>query len=236
MKRILLLLICLGAFFVVSAQKIYLVSVGVADYPGTKFDLNLPVKDATTIRWIYQKNKKAETVLMTNAQATRSNVLKTMKGMFSKASSNDIIVFFYSGHGDGMGFIDCEGETITYGDVRKAMSSSRCRNKMIFADACFSGKMRTPDRDNSPSSMQIMLFLSSRGNETSFERPDMSNGFFTTCLQRALRGGADQNRDRIITAKELFQFVSPRVTQLSDGAQHPVMWGKFDDDMPVMVW
>ena len=78
--------------------------------------------------------------------------------------------------------------------------------------------------------------MSSRGNETSFERPDMSNGFFTTCLQRALRGGADQNRDSIITAKELFQFVSPRVTQLSDGAQHPVMWGKFDDDMPVMVW
>ena len=38
------------------------------------------------------------------------------------------------------------------------------------------------------------------------------------------------------SAKELFQFVSPRVTQLSDGAQHPVMWGKFDDDMPVMVW
>ena len=126
--------------------------------------------------------------------------------------------------------------TITYGDVRKVMAASRSKNKMILADACLSGNMRKPGRDNSPSSMHVMLFLSSRGNESSYENPNMSNGYFTACLQRALRGGADANRDRIITARELFQFVSPKVAQMSDGLQHPVMWGKFDDNMPVMVW
>lgn len=95
MKRLLVSLICICLCVgLASAQKIYLVCVGVADYPGTKYDLRLPVKDAETIQWVYQKNKRAETVLLTNSQATRENVLNTMKKSFSKASANDIIVLF----------------------------------------------------------------------------------------------------------------------------------------------
>ena len=79
MKRITLLLLCVlfmgtGVF----AQKIYLVAAGVSDYPGDKLDLRLPVNDATAIQWLYQKNKNAETVLLTNNQATKSNVLRNM--------------------------------------------------------------------------------------------------------------------------------------------------------------
>ena len=81
-----------------------------------------------------------------------------------------------------------------------------------------------------------MLFLSSRSNETSIARRDMQNGFFTTYLQKGLRGGADVNRDRIITAKELFNYVHENVVKISKGKQHPVMWGKFSDNMPVRVW
>ena len=55
-------------------------------------------------------------------------------------------------------------------------------------------------------------------------------------LQKGLRGNADANRDRTITAKELFDFVSEGVIKISNGKQHPVMWGKFPDNMPVMVW
>jgi uncharacterized caspase-like protein len=61
-------------------------------------------------------------------------------------------------------------------------------------------------------------------------------GFFTYALQHGLRGGADKNRDRIITAKELFDYVSEKVKKNSGNRQHPVMWGKFSDDMPVMKW
>ncbi len=182
MKRLFVSLVCICLCVgLASAQKIYLVCVGVADYPGTKNDLRLPVKDAETIRWVYQKNKRAETVLLTNSQATRDNVLSTMRKSFSKASANDIIVLFFSGHGDGRGFVAYD-KTITYGDIRKVMAASRSKNKMILADACLAGNMRKPGRNDSPSSMQVMLFLSSRGNESSYESPNMSNGYFTTCL------------------------------------------------------
>lgn len=81
-----------------------------------------------------------------------------------------------------------------------------------------------------------MLFLSSRNEETSMERPDMQNGFFTTYLQKGLRGSADMNRDRIITSRELFKYVSKNVIDISNGKQHPVMWGKFSNNMVVMKW
>ena len=64
----------------------------------------------------------------------------------------------------------------------------------------------------------------------------MSNGYFTTCLTRCLKGGADEDRNRVITARELFVAVSRGVKTLSDVRQHPVMWGNFKDTMPVMVW
>ena len=220
MKRILFSLICICLFSLQSlAQNIYLVSVGIADYPGTENDLTLPAKDAETIQWIYQKNQKAETILLTDAQATRSNVLSSMTRIFNKASAKDIIVLFFSGHGYKGGFVGYDA-MITYQDIKKTMAKSAAKNKMIFADACFSGKMREPRRNSSnisPSSLKV-------------------TGFFTTCLQRGLRGGADINRDRIITAKELFEFVSQGVKKLSRDKQHPVMWGKFSDSMPVMIW
>ena len=81
-----------------------------------------------------------------------------------------------------------------------------------------------------------MLFLSCRSNEVSIETPTKTNGFFTYALQHGLRGGADKNKDRTITAKELFNYVSAKVKKESNDRQHPVMWGKFPDNMPVIKW
>ena len=220
--------------------KVYLVSVGITDYPGTSMDLTLPAKDAETITWLYSKNTNVEYIQLLNEQATMQNVTSSMRKTFAKASTDDIVVLFFSGHGYPGGFVAYDGQ-LTYTQVRKAMASSKCKNKMIFADACFSGKIRT-NGNSSQSSLQaakkanVMLFLSSRSNETSIERRGMQNGFFTTYLQKGLRGGADANRDRIITARELYDYVHKGVIEISHDKQHPVMWGKFSDNMPVMTW
>ena len=55
-------------------------------------------------------------------------------------------------------------------------------------------------------------------------------------LFRSLSGEADANRDRIVTAKELFDFVHKGVIYRSQDKQHPVMWGKFKTTMPVIKW
>lgn len=233
------LLVCLlMQFDIVNAtNKVHLVSVGIADYPGTENDLTLPAKDAESVKWLYEKNSNAVTTILTNSAATKEAILSSIRTTFQYSSTDDIVVFFFSGHGYKGGFVAYDGY-LSYEEIRQAMSVTHCKNKMIFADACFSGKMRQGSskvkQEHERSS--VMLFLSSRDNETSIERRDMENGFFTSCLVDALRGKADSNRDRKITAKELFKFVSDNVRALSKNKQHPVMWGHFSDDMPVIVW
>lgn len=220
--------------------KVYLVAVGISDYPGTQNDLRLPANDAKTIAWLYSKNAAVEYSLLVNDQATERSIVSAMNRQYAKATADDIVVFFFSGHGYPGGFVAYDN-FMDYSIIRRAMAKTSCKHKMIFADACFSGKMSGRYKNNSNSvastkNADVMLFLSSRSNETSIERRDMKNGFFTAALQRGLRGGADSNRDRIITAKEIFTYVHTKVTELSNNKQHPVMWGKFSDDMTVMKW
>ena len=113
-------------------------------------------------------------------------------------------------------------------------------NKVIFADACFAGKMRySNQRDDRRRKENVMLFLSSRSAERSMEMPRQTgfhNSLFTVFLERGLRGGADTNRNRILTANELYTYVHEGVVKASGNRQHPVMWGKFDGAMPVIKW
>lgn len=221
-----------------SEAKIYLLSVGVSDYPGTRNDLRLPHNDAATMQWLYKENKQAKTVLLMNNKATVVNVKVALKNMATKATVNDICVFFFSGHGVKGRFV-CYDGFLSYADVASALSACKSKNKMVFADACFSGAIRDNGKVSSKYDEwkhNIMLFLSCRSHEVSIETPTMTNGFFTYALQHGLRGGADKNKDHTITAKELFNYVSAKVKKESNDRQHPVMWGKFADNMPVIKW
>lgn len=236
MKR--LVLIVLAAFLALeaSAQKIYLVAAGVSDYPGTDMDLNLPAEDARLINSLYKKNSNATTLLLTNSRATREAVLAAMKQLFHKAAPEDIVVFYFSGHG-APGLFATYGENLTYSDIKDVFSNCRSRHKMIFADACFSGALRQEGGSSSDAgNMELMLFLSSRHDEMSMELKGTANGVFTACLERCLRGAADVDKNRVVTAKELFDAVRAGVIYVTGDMQHPVMWGRFDDDMPVMIW
>lgn len=237
--RLVAVLVLLVSFNIAPA-KVFLISVGVSDYPGTENDLNCADKDAKLITWLYKKNAGVTYKQILNRKATVDNILENMRNMFVKANKNDIIVFFFSGHGYPGGFMAYDGE-LEYDEVRKAMNLSQSNNKMIFADACYSGDIRS-NRENKNSAFSrskdanIMLFLSSRSNEVSWENSEINNSYFTEYLQKGLRGSADTNRDRTITAKELFKYVHKNVVKVTDDEQHPVMWGNFPDNMPVLIW
>ena len=237
MKKLLILLLLLCSGFGLRAGNVFIVAVGIADYPGTEADLTLPANDARAMYRLYLKYAKARAVLITDQRATTQHILTSAKALFAEAREDDIVVFFFSGHGYPGGFATCDGQ-LPYEEVRALFASCRAANKMIFADACFAGKIRENGTAPAAASKRngILLFLSSRDDETSIESPQMRNGFFTACLLRCLKGGADRNRDRVITAKELFTAVSQGVRELSNDEQHPVMWGNFKDEMPVMRW
>jgi uncharacterized caspase-like protein len=155
--------------------------------------------------------------------------------LFEDAQSDDAVVLYFSGHGTP-GALACHDGLLTYQHIFKMLKGCKANKKMIIADACFSGKMRTTrQQSNNYNSQNVMLFLSSRTNETSQETK-FKNSLFTIFLERGLRGGADKNRDRQITARELYDFVHKGVIEASDNKQHPVMWGKFDNNMTIIKW
>lgn len=239
MKRIAILILFLLALVISSNAKVYIVSVGVSDYPGTKNDLRFPAADATVIQELYKKNNGATTIILKDAQATKSNIIASMKKLYAMSGPDDLVVLFFSGHGYKGGLMAYDGR-LPYSAIRETMSQGQSKKKMIFADACYAGKFRENKKGNNESEdykdSEVLLFLSSRSNEKSLERKTMKNGMFTAYLERGLRGYADSNRDRIVTAKELFEYVSKCVVQDTGGRQHPVMWGKFSNELPVMNW
>lgn len=181
--------------------------------------------------------------MLTNQNASKDRVLRALTQSFSKAGKQDLVLFYFSGHGIQNGFCTYDtncayGRYITYDDLKRIYSQCKANRKLIFADACYSGAIRGESKSQSPknsfANQHLLCFLSSRTNETSMERPGMDNGFFTTCLLEGLQGKADRNGDHRITARELFDYVHPNVVRISDDWQHPVMWGKFSDRLILM--
>lgn len=233
-RRIILSALALLCSILLQA-KVYLVCVGIADYPGTKKDLRISDNDAKTIAKVFQATKDASVNVLTNEEATQSALLSTMHTAYEDAESDDVVILYFSGHGTP-GALVCHDGLLTYQHIFKMLKGCKATRKIIIADACYAGKMRTTKQQSSSyNSQNVMLFLSSRTNETSLETP-YKNSLFTIFLERGLRGGADSNKDRSITARELYDFVHKGVIEASKNKQHPVMWGKFDNDMTVIKW
>lgn len=239
----LFLLAFLPALLFHASARTYLVSVGIADYSGYPSKINnlrLTTNDARAVVELYSLNTSVDYSILLNEKATKDRIVRAIKKVFKKATEDDIVVFFFSGHGYPGGFCAYDGN-LGYDEIRSAMAQSKSKNKMMFVDACRAGGMRVDETAaqgalTAAKNANVMLFLSSRNNENSIERRDMQNGFFTAYLQKGLKGAADANRNRAITARELFDFVHNGVAKISGGKQHPVMWGKFDDNMIVMKW
>lgn len=222
--------------------EIFVVSVGISDYQNIS-DLTLPEKDARSIAELY-KTHTENVITITGRDATKARILKSLKDQFNRAKEEDMIIFAFSGHGYPGGICPFdmsakENSGISYREIKDILKESRAKRKIVYADACFSGGLRSgntaggiQDHQNS----EILLFLSSRGGEPSIETPFMVNGVFTSYLLRGLRGGADTDRKRKITARELFLFVSQGVKERSNDKQHPVMWGRFDDNDVLIDW
>ncbi|MBO5633113.1 MAG: caspase family protein [Aeriscardovia sp.] len=228
---ILLFLVC-----ALSIQaKTFVVSVGIADYPGVKNDLRISDNDAQTLAKLFRATKDASVSVLVNNQATQSALLSTMRTSFANAQSSDAVILYFSGHGTP-GALVCHDGLLTYQRIFNMLKGCKANRKIIIADACYAGKMRTSKQQSANYNAQnVMLFLSSRANEKSMESP-YKNSLFTIFLERALRGGADKDRNRQITARELYDFVHDGVTEASGNMQHPVMWGKFDNNMTIIKW
>lgn len=227
-------------------RKWYVMVVGVSDYFRPDIPkLTKPVNDADTVAKLFS-TYNAEVMILKNKEATGESIVSKMMTFFSRSTQYDNVLFFFSGHGYRNGFCPydygCAGHSsVSYDDIKKVFRRIQANGRVILADACFSGGLRPkqdPVRNDTAQvqqtaassvkrKQQVMLFLSSRGYEPSYESPSMTNGYFTTYLKEALQGAADANRNGKVTAAELHEYVSMKLKASLGDRQHSNMWGDF---------
>lgn len=125
------------------------VIVGINDYQGTWNDLPSCVKDAESFRdYLNHKLGFTEIRVLTDKQATRSNVTAGLDWLFENATAQDRLVFFYSGHGTTKPDGNVMQEYLClYDDILQDDELSRRTQDLpdgVFTaiiDCCFSGGM-----------------------------------------------------------------------------------------------
>lgn len=242
-------------FFTGWAGTTYAVVVGISNYqkfqPG-KGDLLFAGRDAELF-YRYLTNPQGRNVprqnviLLTEAEATKTNILKALE-LFTEAEPDDQVIFFFSGHGNSGVFLPYESSGIkpllTHQEVKLAFRKSHARLKLCLADACKSGTLEIQSLPPSEglqelSNTNIIVFLSSLSNQLSVEYGRLGQGVFTYYLLKALRGEADKDNDKDITAFELYQYVNRNVRKYSKQfdpkhkEQIPTMYGKFPKELPL---
>lgn len=236
------------------AVKIWAVIVGVARYSHMPV-LKYTDDDAYQI-YAFLKSPEGGALyddqirVLIDEDATRINILTAMREVFLKADENDVVLFYFSGHGLEGSFlpVDFDGfnNKLRHDDVKKIFAQTRAKHKVCFADACHSGSLmavKSPYRDVvdeyyaafQRSSGGTALLVSSKSDEFSLEDQGLRQGVFSHFLIRGLKGEANRNTDRLVTIDELYHFIYAKVRNYTANAQTPSITGAYDPDMPVSV-
>lgn len=190
--------------------------------------------------------------ILIDEEATREGITTALKEIFDMAGPKDLVVFYFSGHGLNGSFlpIDFDGynNKLTHEEIAKLFNGCKAKYKLCIADACHSGSliaMRSGDDLDSPLAQYYQslaksisgtaLIMSSKGDETSLESAGLRQGVFSHFLIRGLKGDADKNKDKIVSIKELYDYIYENVRAYTGNRQSPVIKGTFDPAMPVSV-
>ena len=199
--------------------------------------------------------------ILVDENATQRNIIMTMREVYQRADENDVILFYFSGHGLPGAFlpVDYDGHNhkLEHFELRDVLLTSRAKHKLVIADACHSGSLGGRSQlsgaitarggggadaaldafysalNNAEAS--TALLLSSKGEEISLEDGGLRSGIFSHFLIRGMKGEADENNDRLVSIDELFNFVHREVRRYTGNIQTPTLTGTYDGLMPVSV-
>jgi uncharacterized caspase-like protein len=134
----------------VKSGKNYFLGIGINDYTGGLAALHNAVRDVERVGQILQAKYDFDILhILTNEQATRSDILKQLRALQSSMSAADSLLIYYSGHGhlapeDGY-WIPVNANTadidhyIPNAQLRGLIKAIPTRHTLLIADSCYSG-------------------------------------------------------------------------------------------------
>lgn len=241
-------------------SKVYAVIVGVAKYNHSQ-SLQYADDDAYKI-YAHLKSPEGgalpekQIVRLIDEDASKENIIEALESLFARADGNDLILFYFSGHGRYGAFVafdsDNPAESALYHtDISEIMKNSKAKHKIVIADACHSGSLKSSTRgtpasdiisgyyetlDNSTGGSGTAILVSSKAEETSEERSGIRQGVFSFYLIKGLSGEADTDDDKVVSLDELYRFVRINTMKYTNNAQTPTLNGSgYDPEMPLSI-
>ncbi len=230
---------------------LYVLSIGVSDYERDELDLRLAHVDAQDIAAAFKKQQgrlfgEVKTKVLTNAEATKGEILDGFDWIESEVTQRDVAVVFVAGHGvndkrDNYYFLphNANPEKLRRSGVQwsefKSILQELPGKTLLLVDTCKSGnvtgsrKIRGISSSDATSALMeliraesgVVVMSASTGSEVSIEDPAWGHGAFTKALLDGLDGPADYDQDGVITLKELDLYVTRNVKKLTNGSQRP---------------
>ena len=237
--------------------KVWAVMVGVADYTKMR-PLNFTDDDAYRML-AFLKSPEGGALpddqmrILIDENATKANIIKSMDAVFSQAAVDDIILFYFSGHGlkDSFLPVDYDGAdyTLKHVEVSTIINASMAKHKICMVDACHAGGMEQVEKGTNTVEATIdryykafnglsggtAFILSSKAEESSIEHKGFRQGVFTHFLIKGLKGSADIDGDGIVTLGEAFHYLEENVRSYTSNYQTPVLLGNASQDTPLAV-
>jgi hypothetical protein len=233
--------------------KIWAIIVGVAKYSKMPV-LNFPDDDAYQFHSFLKSPeggaiKDEQIRLFIDESATKGNIVNALLDFSKKATVEDVFIFYYSGHGVPGAFIPIDSDgferQIKYKEFLEILKGNKAKSKIIIADACYSGSLMAFKGENFRVSLDnyyneihknkggLVLFMSSKEQESSIENNGLRQGIFSYYLIKGLKGAANTNNDEFIRIDELFDYVQTNVSFYTNEYQTPVIYGDNAIDYPI---
>jgi len=140
----------------VEKPNLFIVAIGVSKFKMSDYNLTFAAKDANDIvNFFKQNNSKynnVKTLIFSDEQATRSNILKA-KEFLSQSKTNDQVLVFVASHGllddkldyyiatHDIDFFNPSQNGLAYSDLDNLLDNIPARRKIMLLDACNSGEV-----------------------------------------------------------------------------------------------
>jgi len=205
----------------------YAIIIGISDYPGTGSDLSysdddaLDMYTALTVQYGFDATK---IISLIDQDATRFNIMSAIETIGSMATTNDEVVFFFSGHGGRGKANDGDNEKtdqciwshdgtklvpIWDGELRAAFSQYKTSRIIFIFDSCYAGGMADDLNGNGR-----VIAMASTATTLSYEWSSLQNGEFTYyMIEQGMSLGQADKYDSIpglpdVTVEEAFDYAN----------------------------
>ncbi|MCC6806598.1 MAG: caspase family protein [Deltaproteobacteria bacterium] len=141
-------------------SNLYVLAIGVSDYPGKDYDLTYAAKDARDIAAFFERQKKrfgkVFTKRLLDGAATRDGILAA-RGFLEQARAEDEVVLFIAGHGllderldyffatADVDFAQPAERGLPFARLERMLDGIAARKKLALVDTCYSGEVDQAD-------------------------------------------------------------------------------------------